>query len=199
MAAWHNRRVPASTLRILGIDPGLNRTGFGVIDFCGGRLSYVDAGVIRVPVGELHQRLGTILRGLAEVIRDARPHVATIEKVFVNVNPQSTLLLGQARGAAICAAVSEGLVVHEYAALRIKQAVVGFGLADKKQVQRMVQELLSLSRAPMTDAADALACAICHAHGGPLRALTTTVAGRSAGSARGSRRAWTARLAGAIK
>jgi len=96
--------MPVSTLRILGIDPGLNRTGFGVIDFSAGRLSYVDAGVIRVPVGELHERLGAILRGLAEVIRDARPHVATIEKVFVNVNPQSTLLLGQARGAAICAA-----------------------------------------------------------------------------------------------
>ncbi len=102
------------------------------------------------------------------MIRETQPHVATIEKVFVNVNPQSTLLLGQARGAAICAAVAEGLVVHEYAALRIKQAVVGFGRADKRQVQSMVQRLLSLDRAPTSDAADALACAICHAHSASL-------------------------------
>lgn len=193
--------MPATTLRILGIDPGLNRTGFGVVDFCAGRLSFVDAGVIRVPAGELHQRLGTILGGLSEVIRHARPDVATIEKVFVNVNPQATLLLGQARGAAICAAVAEGLVVHEYAALQIKQAVVGFGKADKKQVQHMVQVLLSLAAVPTTDAADALACAICHAHGRRLTALLTRGSTVKAGarSARGSRRAWTARLAGAIK
>ena len=132
---WHNRRVPSPLIRILGIDPGLNRTGYGVVEANGSKLAFVAAGVIRVPAGDLHERLGTILRALAEVIRDTQPHVATVEKVFVNVNPQSTLLLGQARGAAICAAVTEGLVVHEYAALRIKQAVVGFGRADKRQVQ----------------------------------------------------------------
>ena len=157
--------MPSPLIRILGIDPGLNRTGYGVVEAIGSKLAYVAAGVIRVPAGDLHERLGTILRALSEVIRDTQPHVVTVEKVFVNVNPQSTLLLGQARGAAICAAVTEGLVVHEYAALRIKQAVVGFGRADKRQVQLMVQRLLSLDRSvPASDAADALACAICHAH-----------------------------------
>jgi crossover junction endodeoxyribonuclease RuvC len=156
--------VPASPLRILGIDPGLNRTGFGIVEISGSRLAYLSAGVIRVPAGELHERLGTILSSLGDVIRDTRPQVATIEKVFVNVNPKSTLLLGQARGAAICAAVQAGLAVHEYAALQIKQAVVGFGQADKRQVQTMVQRLLALDAPPSVDAADALACAICHAH-----------------------------------
>ncbi|MBC8120072.1 MAG: crossover junction endodeoxyribonuclease RuvC, partial [Burkholderiaceae bacterium] len=112
-------------VRILGIDPGLNRTGYGVVEAEGSQLTYVAAGVIRIPAGDLYERLGTILRALSAVIRDTQPHVVTVEKIFVNVNPQSTLLLGQARGAAICAAVTEGLVVHEYAALRIKQAVVG--------------------------------------------------------------------------
>jgi crossover junction endodeoxyribonuclease RuvC len=153
--------------------------------------------VIRVPPGELHRRLGTILRALDEVIRSAQPHVATIEKVFVNVNPQSTLLLGQARGAAICAAVASGLEVHEYAALRIKQAVVGFGQADKRQVQAMVRRLLALDGAPASDAADALACAICHAHSRTLLAAVSRSASVPTASRRGSaRRAWTARLAG---
>jgi crossover junction endodeoxyribonuclease RuvC len=188
----------SSSLRILGIDPGLNRTGYGVVEVNGSRLAFIAAGVIRVPAGDLHQRLGTILRSLAAVIRDTQPQVATVEKVFVNVNPQSTLLLGQARGAAICAAVAEGLVVHEYAALRIKQAVVGFGRADKRQVQTMVQRLLSLDRAPTSDAADALACAICHAHSASLlMALRSkaNVAPRVRSTANG-RRAWTARLQG---
>ena len=190
--------VPSPLIRILGIDPGLNRTGYGVVEVNGLRLAFITAGVILVPAGDLHQRLGTILRSLVAVIRDTQPHVATIEKVFVNVNPQSTLLLGQARGAAICAAVAEGLVVHEYAALRIKQAVVGFGRADKRQVQTMVQRLLSLDRAPTTDAADALACAICHAHSASLlMALRSkaSVAPRVRSTANG-RRAWTARLQG---
>jgi crossover junction endodeoxyribonuclease RuvC len=191
--------VPA-TLRILGIDPGLNRTGYGVIDVAGSELRCVDAGIIRVPAGDLYQRLGSILHCLAEVIRATQPHVATVEKVFVNVNPQSTLLLGQARGAAICAAASSGLAVHEYAALQIKQAVVGFGQADKKQVQLMVQRLLGLARAPAADAADALACAICHAHSSTLLAVVrAATAGDSAARRRrsgvsASRRAWAARL-----
>ena len=190
--------MPSPLVRILGIDPGLNRTGYGVVEVVGPKLSYITAGVIRVPAGDLHERLGTILRSLADVIRDTQPHVATIEKVFVNVNPQSTLLLGQARGAAICAAVAEGLIVHEYAALRIKQAVVGFGRADKRQVQSMVQRLLALDRAPTSDAADALACAICHAHSASsLMALQlkARVAPHSRSQANG-RRAWTARVQG---
>jgi crossover junction endodeoxyribonuclease RuvC len=184
-------------LRILGIDPGLNRTGYGVLAVDGTRLACIAAGVVRVPAGELHRRLGAILAALAAVIRDHRPDVATVEKVFVNVNPQSTLLLGQARGAAICAAVTGGLEVHEYAATRIKQAVVGTGGADKRQVQAMVQRLLGLPAPPAADAADALACAICHAHS---RTLLAAVRTRSAAAPRrraggGARRAWAA-LAG---
>ena len=150
--------------RILGIDPGLNRTGYGVIEVGSGALRCVDCGVIRVPAGELPQRLQTILRELAQVIRRNAPQEASVEKVFVNVNPQSTLLLGQARGAAICAAVGAGLAVYEYTALQVKQTTVGYGRADKVQMQKMVQRLLGLERAPPSDAADALACAICHAH-----------------------------------
>jgi crossover junction endodeoxyribonuclease RuvC len=201
--AWHNRFVSPAPLRILGIDPGLNRTGYGVVEIAGNRLTPLTAGVIRVPPGELHQRLGAILTLLAEVIRETRPQVATIEKVFVNVNAKSTLLLGQARGAAICAAVNAGLAVHEYAALQIKQAVVGFGQADKRQVQAMVQRLLALDAPPSTDAADALACAICHAHSRQLRAALAGPSGSHASPARRSaavgRRAWTVRLAGGTK
>ena len=193
--------MPASPLRILGIDPGLNRTGFGIVEISGSRLAYLSAGVIRVPAGELHERLGTILSSLGDVIRATRPQVATIEKVFVNVNPKSTLLLGQARGAAICAAVQAGLAVHEYAALQIKQAVVGFGQADKRQVQTMVQRLLALDAPPSADAADALACAICHAHSRRILVALGGPSPRSAvrRSAAGSRRAWTVRLAGGAK
>ena len=152
--------------RILGIDPGLRITGFGVLDKAGQRLSYVSSGCIRTPKGELSMRIKTILQGLREVMDQWRPEQIAIEKVFVNANPQSTLLLGQARGAAVCAAVIYGLPVAEYTALQVKQAVVGNGHAHKQQVQEMVRRLLALSGAPTPDAADALACAICHAHGG---------------------------------
>jgi crossover junction endodeoxyribonuclease RuvC len=153
-------------VRILGIDPGLRVTGFGVIDKSGGRLTYVTSGRIRTPDSALDRRLKTILDGLAEVIAEHRPAQVTIEKVFVNVNPASTLLLGQARGTAICAAVMHGLPVAEYTALQVKQSVVGNGHAQKRQVQDMVRRLLRLGGDPSADAADALACAICHAHGG---------------------------------
>ena len=141
-------------------------TGYGVLDIDGSRLSYVTSGRIRAPGGVLALRLRTILEGLSEVIATHRPAQIAIEKVFVNVNPQSTLLLGQARGTAICAAVLHGLPVAEYTALQVKQAVVGNGHAQKRQVQDMVRRLLRLGADPSPDAADALACAICHAHGG---------------------------------
>ena len=153
-------------MRILGIDPGLRVTGFGLIEKTGQKLSYVSSGCIRTPTGELAIRLKSILDGLSEVIESFQPEQVAIEKVFVNVNPQSTLLLGQARGAAICAVVLKDLPVAEYTALQVKQAVVGNGHAAKEQVQDMVQRLLKLDGAPQTDAADALSCAICHAHGG---------------------------------
>jgi len=165
----------SAIIRILGIDPGLNRTGYGVIEAGGGHLRHVAAGVIRVPAGALAERLAYILAELAAVIRATRPSEAVVEKVFVNVNANSTLLLGQARGAALCAAVSAGLKVHEYTALQVKQAVVGYGKADKVQVQKMVQRLLALERIPGPDAADALACSICHAHSAPAFALRATV------------------------
>jgi crossover junction endodeoxyribonuclease RuvC len=170
----HSILNPRSSIRILGIDPGLRITGFGVIDKVGQKLSYVASGCIKTPAGELPPRLKVILDSLAEVIAAYQPQQVAVEKVFVNVNPQSTLLLGQARGAAICAAVLAGLPVAEYTALQVKQAVVGNGHADKEQVQDMVQRLLALSGKPGADAADALACAICHAHGGMgLGALAT--------------------------
>ncbi|HUX65059.1 crossover junction endodeoxyribonuclease RuvC [Sulfuricella sp.] len=153
-------------MRILGIDPGLRVTGFGVIDKLGQQLVYVASGCIRTPAAELPQRLKSIIDGLGEVIAAYSPEQVAVEKVFVNVNPQSTLLLGQARGAAICAAVLKDLPVAEYTALQVKQAVVGNGHAAKEQVQDMVRRLLKLEGDPQADAADALACAICHAHGG---------------------------------
>ena len=159
---------------ILGIDPGLRITGFGVIEQTGSKLRYVTSGCVRSGEGELAVRLKVILDGLAEVIEANLPQEVAIEKVFVNVNPQSTLLLGQARGTAICAAVIAGLPVAEYTALQVKQAVVGNGHASKEQVQEMVRRLLVLRGNPSPDAADALACAICHAHGGQgLGALAT--------------------------
>jgi crossover junction endodeoxyribonuclease RuvC len=153
-------------MRILGIDPGLRVNGFGLIEKAGQRLGYVTGGCIRTADTELALRLKTILEGLNQVIAEGRPDQVAIEKVFVNVNPQSTLLLGQARGAAICAAVINRLPVAEYTALQVKQAVVGNGHAAKEQVQEMVRRLLALPAPPGADAADALACAICHAHGG---------------------------------
>jgi len=153
-------------MRILGIDPGLRVTGFGVLDKEGQQLNYVASGCIKIPEGELPERLKIILNSLREVIAQHQPDQVAVEKVFVNVNPQSTLLLGQARGAAICAAVLANLPVAEYTALQVKQAVVGSGHAKKEQVQEMVKRLLKLNGIPSPDAADALACAICHAHGG---------------------------------
>ncbi len=158
--------MPAPTVRILGIDPGLRVTGFGVIEKNGASLSYIASGCVKSGDADLADRLKTILAGLREIIGEHRPQQVALEKVFVNVNPASTLALGQARGTAICAAVDAGLPVSEYTALQVKQAVVGNGHASKEQVQHMVKRLLSLAGAPSADAADALACAICHAHGG---------------------------------
>ncbi|OHC67278.1 MAG: crossover junction endodeoxyribonuclease RuvC [Rhodocyclales bacterium RIFCSPLOWO2_02_FULL_63_24] len=169
-------KTPASTsFRILGIDPGLRSTGFGVIDKAGSTLSYVVSGCIKTDAeGSLPQRIKTILDGLAEIVATYQPQQAAVEIVFVNVNPQSTLLLGQARGAAISALVAANLPVAEYTALQVKQAVVGHGKAAKEQVQAMVARLLGLPGTPSADAADALACAIAHAHGGQgMGALAT--------------------------
>lgn len=154
-------------IRILGIDPGLGITGYGVVEKTGPALVYVASGrIVSDQCQPLAQRLASILAGLAEVIQAHTPMEVAVEKVFVNVNPNSTLLLGQARGAAICAAVMARLPVSEYTALQVKQSVVGQGHARKEQVQEMVKRLLKLPGYPGEDAADALACAICHAHAG---------------------------------
>ncbi len=165
-----------SAVRILGIDPGLRTTGFGVIEKVGNKVTYIASGTIKTASAkkiegkedreELPARLKIILDGLFEVIDTYQPDQVAIEKVFVNVNPQSTLLLGQARGAAISAAVIRNLSVAEYTALQVKQSVVGNGHAQKEQVQEMVKRLLNLPAVPSPDSADALACAMCHAHGG---------------------------------
>ncbi|HLR78850.1 MAG TPA: crossover junction endodeoxyribonuclease RuvC [Burkholderiaceae bacterium] len=156
-------------MRILGIDPGLRRTGFGVIQVTGSRLQYVTSGTIVVPADQpLSLRLKVILDHVREVVHASKPTVSVLEKVFVNANPTTTLLLGQARGAAMCALADCGLEVHEYTALQIKKAVVGNGHAAKEQIQHMVQHLLNLDGVPSADSADALASAICHAHTSPL-------------------------------
>jgi len=156
-------------MRILGIDPGLRTTGFGVIDAEGARLHYVASGTIRTGTtdsGPLPARLKIIFDGVCEVAARYGPACAAMEIVFVNVNPQSTLLLGQARGAALTALVSRDLEVSEYTALQMKKAIVGHGQARKEQVQQMVARLLQLPGTPGKDAADALGIAICHAHAG---------------------------------
>ena len=163
-------------VRIIGIDPGLRITGFGIIEKSGSRLIYVASGCVKTPsAAALAERLKAILEGLRELIAVHAPQQAAVEKVFVNVNAQSTLALGQARGTAICAAVDAGLMIAEYTALQVKQAVVGHGKAGKQQVQEMVKRLLALPGLPGPDAADALACAICHAHAGQgLGRMSTT-------------------------
>lgn len=156
-------------MRILGIDPGLQTTGFGVIDVEGHHLGYVASGTIQtthLPRGDLPARLKTLFDGIGEVRQRYQPEAAAVEIVFVNANPQSTLLLGQARGACVTALVACGLSVAEYTALQMKRAVAGHGRAGKPEVQAMVQRLLKLPGLPGTDAADALGLAITHAHAG---------------------------------
>jgi crossover junction endodeoxyribonuclease RuvC len=167
-------------MRILGIDPGLRTTGFGVIDVEGSELRYVASGTIstqHLDIGELPARLKVLFDGIGEVVQRYEPDHASVEIVFVNVNPQSTLLLGQARGACITALVSRDLPVAEYTALQMKQAVVGYGRADKTQVQSMVQRLLVLPGLPGPDAADALGLAITHAHAGAAMARLAKASG----------------------
>ncbi len=159
-----------SGLRILGVDPGSRITGYALLDVDGQRLAAVDYGVVRTTDSPFAERLGEIFSGLSEVIAQGRPACLAIENVFVHRNAGSALKLGQARGAAICAAVQAGLPVSEYSPSEIKQAVVGTGRADKAQVQHMVSALLGLKAQPRADAADALAVAVCHGHVGATRA-----------------------------
>ena len=151
-------------MRILGIDPGSRLTGFGIIEVNGDRVIAVQHGVIKAGTGEFPERLGIIFAGVRDLIGEHQPAEVAIETVFVSRNPGSALKLGQARGAAICAAISLGLPVSEYAPRSVKQAIVGRGGADKVQVQHMVMVLLQLQEKLQEDAADALAVALCHQH-----------------------------------
>ena len=156
-------------MRILGIDPGLQITGFGVLDVDGHALRYVASGTIKTTHLErkdLAARLKVLYEGIREVAQRYQPDSSVVEIVFVNVNPQATLLLGQARGACITALVSSELSVAEYTALQMKKAVAGYGKAGKAEVQEMVMRLLKLPSLPGKDAADALGLAITHAHAG---------------------------------
>jgi crossover junction endodeoxyribonuclease RuvC len=151
-------------IRILGIDPGLRNTGWGLIEAAGTRLTYVGCGSIHTDAAtSLAERLALIHRSIARLVDDERPAEAAVEETFVNRDPQSTLKLGQARGAALAALALMDLPVAEYAANLIKKTVVGVGHAEKAQVQMMVKMLLPASQAKSPDAADALAVAICHA------------------------------------
>ncbi len=154
---------------IIGIDPGSRMTGYGVIQQSGDKLTFIDAGTIRTDTKEMPERLKRIFQGLTRTIQYHQkyanePIFAAIEQVFMAENPDSALKLGQARGAAIAAMVALDLEVSEYTARQIKQAVCGYGAAAKEQVQEMVCRILSLDIVPQADAADGLACAICHAH-----------------------------------
>ncbi len=149
---------------ILGIDPGSRKTGFGLIETEGSRLAYLTSGIIRLPQGNLPERLKVIFDSLGEIIAEYRPVEMAVEEVFFARDPRAALRLGQARGAAIVAGVTAGLAVAEYAARTVKQSVVGSGAASKEQVQHMVKQLLKLPGLPAEDAADGLAVAMCHAH-----------------------------------
>jgi crossover junction endodeoxyribonuclease RuvC len=155
-----------TTIRIIGIDPGSQRTGVGIIDAdAGGKLTHVFHGALAV-AGEatFPLRLKRIFDELGVIVIEHGPVEAAIERVFMASNPDSALKLGQARGAAICALVNQGITVHEYAATEVKQAVVGSGRADKTQVQHMIGIILGLKGPIQADAADALAIAVAHAH-----------------------------------
>jgi crossover junction endodeoxyribonuclease RuvC len=151
-------------MRILGIDPGSRFTGYGVIEVKGNEAVCVSHGVIKTGGGEFPKRLGIIFSGLCDVINEQQPDQVAVETVFVSKNPNSALKLGQARGAAVCAAISQGLMVAEYSPRSVKQAIVGRGSADKLQVSHMVGVLLRLKETLAEDAADALAVALCHQH-----------------------------------
>lgn len=161
---------------ILGIDPGSQKTGFGIIHTLNGKHTYITSGVIRLPKTALPERLKIIAESVAELIERHAPTELSVEQVFLAKSADAAIKLGQARGAAIVACVTRDMTVSEYSARQIKQSVVGTGAADKTQVQHMVRVLLGLPGTPQEDAADALAAALCHAHTrqGLLRVTSAT-------------------------
>lgn len=158
-------KMHTTNTKIIGLDPGLQKTGWGIIESAGNRLQYIAHGVIQTPgSGELSERLFHLFQHLCNVIESFEPDEAAVEEVFVNMNPVSTLKLGMARGIVLMAPSKYGLSVGEYATNRVKKAVVGVGHAGKEQVSMMVQRLVSGCPVVSADAADALAVAVCHAH-----------------------------------
>ena len=149
---------------ILGIDPGSRITGYGIIKEIQRKLFYVDSGCIRTGDGELSERLLQIYNGICQLMDEHEPDEVAIEDVFMHQNPSSALKLGHARGVAMVAAASHRVVISEYSAREVKQSIVGYGAAEKEQVKHMVVNLLMLNNSPQSDAADALAIAICHSH-----------------------------------
>jgi crossover junction endodeoxyribonuclease RuvC len=162
------------SVRVLGIDPGSQITGFGIVDIVGNRTTAVEWGSIKTG-GEHSDRLRSIFTALGQIVREYRPAEIAIERVFLSRNADSALKLGQARAAAICATFEANVPIYEYSARHIKKAVVGRGGAEKDQVQRMVQMILGVRAAIAADAADALAAAICHANERALRGALQTV------------------------
>ncbi len=180
-------------IRILGIDPGSRVTGYGIIDTDGAATRYVASGCVRVGDGPFMSRLEAIFTGIGALVAEYAPVSVAIEQVFVHKNADSALKLGQARAASICATFAGNATLHEYAPREIKQAVVGSGAAAKQQVQHMVKAILALDATPVSDEADALAVAICHAHSFRLR---TGVAARSSTARRSGGRAGWRKFAG---
>ncbi len=162
-------------MRLLGVDPGSIKTGVGIIDLQGNHIRHVHHAVIRAGKGEFDERLHILFAGLSEIIQQFRPDDAAIEDVFVSKNVASALKLGQARGALIAACGAHGLRVTPYSPTKVKQAVVGFGRAEKDQIGHMVRMLLHPPEPLPEDAADALAVAICHAHHAPMKKIATTM------------------------
>jgi crossover junction endodeoxyribonuclease RuvC len=169
--------------RILGIDPGSRITGYGLIEAQGKEAIFIAAGCIQARGNKLAERLGQVYRGVATVIQEYCPDEVAVEQIFMHRNPGAALKLGQARGAVICAVVNGVIPLFEYTPAQIKQAVVGRGDAAKFQVQYMIRLLLRLPAEPTVDAADALACALCHSH-----ASSRLGVGGLAGQVRGRRR-----------
>lgn len=162
-----------SAMRTLGLDPGTATTGFGLIDAQGERLSLVECGVLTTPAGDpLPRRLQTIYAGVRQLIERRHPAEVAVEELFFSRNVRTALAVGHARGVILLAAADAGLPIFEYTPLQVKQAVTGYGQADKRQVQRMVQVLLHLEAIPQPDdAADAVAIALCHQHSTLLQKL----------------------------
>jgi crossover junction endodeoxyribonuclease RuvC len=175
--AFRPHEVPAAVTleardcRVLGLDPGSQRTGFGIIDCRAGTERYVTSGCIEVAGADMVVRLQRIHAQLCALVAEHRPDMVAIERVFLHRNPDSALKLGQARGVALCAAASQGASVHEYAPRAIKLAVTGYGAAAKPQVAQMVRTLLTLETRLQADAADALAAALCHSQTRRIGAL----------------------------